>query len=158
MESFIFPWEGRNVNFLCFACGKSAVQLLQCVLGPGLGGLSRSPAPWELGCLSPTAPLISLHKIEKADDKAVQEALFWFPCCHLRQFLSFFFSLPDNESRTLPHVFKSMQNVKSLLVWLSEIFWISARDINSAISCCCCFCVAVSSGGDVYFCNNIDIL
>lgn len=72
---------------------------------------------------NPTAPVISLHKVEKAGDKAVQGA---FAFCHFLvvtsgSSLNLFFFFPDYESRILPCMFKSMQNVKSLSVWVSAV-------------------------------------
>lgn len=72
---------------------------------------------------SPTAPLICLHRIEKAGDKAVQEVFFLISLLSPQAVsLNYFFFPADNESRILPHVFKSVQNMKSLLAWVSEIF------------------------------------
>lgn len=82
-------------------------------------------------------------------------SFFWFPCCHLRQFLSnIFFFLLTTRAGFCP-MYLSQCRMWYLLAWVSRIFWISAKDTNAAISCCC-FCVAVSSGEDVYLCSNID--
>lgn len=125
------------------------------------GGAEQVTSPLRAGVSegSPTAPLISLHKIEKAGIRLCKKSFSDFLVVTSGSFffkIKNYFFPPDNESRILPHVFKSMQNVKSLLAWVSEMFWFSGRDTNAAASCCCWFCVAISSGGDVYFCNNID--
>lgn len=140
------------LTFSCVLCVKSAVQLTQ--LGPGSVGQGMSPAPgewWGVWGGTPL-PLLSPYQRRLVIRLCKQLLLFWFSC-DLRLFPPFFF-FPDYESSILPRVLKC-----EIFVSVGEcsgIFWISAKDTNSVTSHCYQFCVAVSSGGAAYFCNNND--
>lgn len=104
---------------------------MRCAAGSWLCGAELVTSPLRVvgGARgNPTAPVISLLPTQNRKGwglRLCKELLGLFLCDFLVVVsggsLNFFFFFSDYERRILPHVFKSTQNVKSLLVCVSAV-------------------------------------